>query len=69
MRVEIAIDVGSEIPADMREKQEAPTKPVAKPQAADDDGDYTSRLLAAKRRARREDDKPQGDGGEDKPRG
>lgn len=48
-----AIDVGSEIPQDMRAqpaKPEArPSKPAPEPA---DEGDYTSRLLAAKRRAR-----------------
>lgn len=48
-----AIDVGGEIPDDMRAKPAAPERPKPKPaDTGQDEGDYTSRLLAAKRRAR-----------------
>ncbi len=62
----LAIDVGSEIPEDMRGKPEASGaegRPVAKPKP-EDEGDYTSRLLKAKRRAQQqggEEKKPEGD--------
>ena len=47
-----AIDVGAEKPTE-RADGPAPVRRIAEPEAADDDdGDYTSRLLAAKRRAR-----------------
>ncbi len=57
----LAIDVGAEMPQDMRA---TPEKAAVKrqPEQPKDEGDYTSRLLAAKRRARGEgdqkDDKP-----------
>jgi len=60
----LAIDVGEELPTDQRGK---PAKidraePQAPPAGEEDDGDYTARLLAAKRRARGRDD---GEGGAD----
>lgn len=60
-----AIDVGEQVPQDMREKPVTQRSADAKPkQGDDDDGDYTGRLLAAKRRARG----PEGEqDGKDKP--
>lgn len=48
-----AIDVGGEIPADMREKP-VQQQPIKKPDQPQDEGDYTSRLLQAKRRAQQQ---------------
>ncbi|MCP3904052.1 MAG: VWA domain-containing protein [Planctomycetes bacterium] len=58
-----AIDVGAEQVADLREvpKSRRPAQPTT-PDADEDDGDYTSRLLAAKRRARGQDADDQGAG-------
>ncbi|MDY7108228.1 MAG: VWA domain-containing protein [Planctomycetota bacterium] len=54
----LAIDVGADAPADRRDRPLKPRR--ARPEAADEgdeaEGDYTSRLLRAKRRARGEDD-------------
>jgi hypothetical protein len=59
-----AIDVGSQVPQDMREKPKTQRPAETQKPDADDDGDYTSRLLAAKRRARG----PEGEqDGKDKP--
>jgi uncharacterized membrane protein len=58
----VAIDVGSEAPKDVSAPAAAPKRAPAAPEQADDEeegGDYTSRLLAAKRRAR--GDKGRGD--------
>lgn len=57
-----AIDVGGEIPREMRTAQQPEIrKPTPQQQPPQEEGDYTSRLLAAKRRAR-------GGDGEDKPK-
>jgi uncharacterized membrane protein len=61
----LAIDVGAETPKDMRATPEAAPKPKPSAQTPQDDGDYTSRLLAAKRRARGDDENPTGS--KDKP--
>jgi uncharacterized membrane protein len=52
----LAIDVGSEIPEDMRGKPDAgaQARPQPKPKSEEDEGDYTSRLLKAKRRAQQQ---------------
>lgn len=57
---EHAISVGDEVPPDNRPKADQ-LKKVDQPKQQDDqkDGDYTSRLLAAKRRARKPDDEKQ----------
>ncbi|MEE8507837.1 MAG: glutamine amidotransferase, partial [Myxococcota bacterium] len=62
----VAIDVGTDVPRDLREgpAPTARTKPAAEPEPAADEGDYTSRLLAAKRRARGLTDDA-GEGGDD----
>jgi hypothetical protein len=64
-----AIDVGAETPVDMRAKsQPAAPRAQPKPDQDQDDGDYTSRLLAAKRRARGpEGEQPPGDLNQGKP--
>lgn len=54
----VAIDVSQQIPKDMRARPHPEQRPTPKPKVQEDDGDYTSRLLAAKRRAR-------GSGGDD----
>jgi hypothetical protein len=65
-----AIDVTQVQIGDHRDKPQQPTrKPDEKPKAAEDDADYTSRLLKAKRRARGPDDPTTGSGGQDKPHG
>ena len=52
----------------MREKPAAPKPVESKPKhGADDDGDYTSRLLAAKRRARGPEGEQGGGEPKDKP--
>jgi hypothetical protein len=57
----LAIDVGSEIPEDMRGKPEAAQpRQQAKPKPQEE-GDYTSRLLKAKRRAQQGGDQPKED--------
>ena len=64
-----AIDIGSQTPADTRAAPPMPVKPKstdALPQQ--EDGDYTSRLLAAKRRARGKDQQSD-DGGKEQPNG
>jgi uncharacterized membrane protein len=47
---ELAIDVGEESPQDLRDKPPA-QRPVKPPPPPQDEGDYTTRLLQAKRRA------------------
>jgi hypothetical protein len=47
-----AVDVGSESPADMRAPAEQLRRKAAEPETPQDEEDYTSRLLKAKRRAR-----------------
>ncbi|MCZ6834492.1 MAG: glutamine amidotransferase [Planctomycetota bacterium] len=65
-----AYDVESDVPNDQREGQMGkPPKVAPKSQEEEDDGDFTSRLLAAKKRARQEGDlgdgKSGGSGGSD----
>jgi hypothetical protein len=62
----LAIDVGAETPQDMRAQPQAAPKPRPAAPTSQDDGDYTSRLLAAKRRARGDDEGP-ADAKQDKP--
>lgn len=62
-----AIDVGGEIPKEMRAAQPEQRKATPLEQPPADEGDYTSRLLAAKRRARGGDES--GDTGKGKPNG
>jgi len=62
----LSIDVSTDVPADARVKPVSAPKPTVKPPVMEE-GDYTARLLAAKRRARGDDDKSEN--AEEKPRG
>lgn len=59
-----AIDVESDMPQDVRASGGAKPSPVSKkPEEAEDEGDFTSRLLAARKRAQQSDeDGKKGDG-------
>jgi hypothetical protein len=68
-----SIDVTQAIVEDLRDRPQQPVRKSAeKSKSPDDDADYTSRLLKAKRRARGPDEKPtdsSGAGGQDQPNG
>ncbi len=51
-----SIDVGKEKITDLRDQPQQRQQPENKPAASEDDGDYTSRLLKAKRRAAGDED-------------
>ncbi len=58
-----AIDVESDMPKDGRESEKVkPTRVSKESEETEDDGDFTSRLLAARRRAQSEADEKKGDG-------
>jgi hypothetical protein len=69
----LSIDVTQTKVDDLRDRPQQPVrKPLEKSKSPDDDADYTSRLLKAKRRARGPDEKPtdsSGAGGQDQPNG
>jgi hypothetical protein len=63
----LAIDVGAEIPQDMRGKAQPEIRKPKTEAKPEDEGDYTSRLLAAKRRARTTEGDQADESKQDKP--